>query len=122
MHPVTNIAVFRTGAIAAILLAMSVAPAWATEYISREEWPGIQRGIQVTQHPKLARVVDQFDRSGDATIVILYPGGEAGHDWAREIRNWLVALSVPSRRIALRPGSGVPGSLALQVEQGADSR
>lgn len=107
----------RYGAIAAILAGIWAAPASATEYIAREEWPGIQRGIQVTQYPRLAAVVNEFDRSGDATIVILYPGGDAGHNWAVEIRDWFVALGIPSRRVAMRPGSGVPGSLGLRVEE-----
>lgn len=92
-------------------------PARATEYIARDEWPDIQRGIQVTQYPKLAAIVNRFDRTPGSGIVILYPGGEAGHRWATEIRDWFVALGVPSGSIALRPGSGVPGSLALDVEQ-----
>lgn len=106
----------RGGAAAAALIGMFAVPVWATEYISRDEWPHIQRGIQVTQYAKLAGVVDVFDRTEDASIVVLYPGGEAGHDWAIEIRDWLVALGIPSRMIALRPGSGVPGSIGVRVE------
>lgn len=103
--------------IAAALAVMAAGPAWATEYISREEWPSIQRGIQVTQYSRLAGIVNEFDRAGSSSIVILYPGGEAGYNWATEIRDWLVALGVSSRMIALRPGSGVPGSIGLQVER-----
>lgn len=88
-----------------------------TEYISRQEWPAIQRGIQVTQYTKLAGIADQFDRTPGSNIVIMHPGGEAGYTWATEIRNWFVALGIPARMIALRPGSDVPGSLGLRVEQ-----
>lgn len=91
-------------------------PAWATEYIARDEWPDIQRGIQVTQYPKLARIVNRFDRTPGSSIVVLYPGGEAGHRWATEIRDWFVALGIPGRSVILRPGSGVPGSLALEIQ------
>lgn len=96
---------------------IAVVPAWATEYIDRDAWPTIQRGIQVTQFAPLVNVVNEFDRAPESSLVILYPGGEAGQAWATEIRDWLVALGIPGRRIALRPGSGVPGSLGLQVEQ-----
>lgn len=96
---------------------IAAATASATEYIDRDAWPTIQRGIQVTQYAPLANLVNEFDRTPEASLVILYPGGEAGQAWATEIRDWLVALGLPSRRIALRPGSGVPGSLGLQVEQ-----
>ncbi|MBS1270614.1 MAG: hypothetical protein MAG794_01572 [Gammaproteobacteria bacterium] len=107
----------RYRVVAAICFAVTTMSAWGTEYISPGEWPDIQRGIQVTQYAKLAGIVDEFDRSPDANIVILYPGGKAGHNWAVEIRNWFVALGIASRKIALRPGSGVPGSLGLQVEK-----
>jgi len=105
------------GVVLAALAGGATAPVLATEYIAREQWPAIQRGIQVTQYAKLAGIVNEFDRTPDSSIVILYPGGEAGQGWATEIRNWLVALGVPSHRIALRPGSGRPGSLGLQVEK-----
>lgn len=107
----------RYAVTATALSTMAAVPAWATEYISREEWPRIQRGIQVTQYAKLAGVVNALDRTEDASIVVLYPGGEAGHDWAIEIRDWFVALGIPSRLIALRPGSGVPGSIGVRVEE-----
>lgn len=100
-----------------VLVFTAAAPAWGVEYIARDEWPVIQRGIQVTQYAKLAGIVDEYDRNPESNIVILYPGGEAGETWAREIRDWFVALGIPSREIALRPGSGEPGSLALQVEK-----
>ncbi|MGA8262736.1 MAG: hypothetical protein WB783_21235 [Arenicellales bacterium] len=99
-----------------VLALAAVAPAGATEYISRQEWPAIQRGIQVTQYTRLSRIVDQLDREPGSRIVILYPGGEAGHQWGLEIRNWFVALGIPSRVIALNPGSGRPDSVALEVD------
>lgn len=109
-----------SGAYRAVLLVtacLAAAPAWSTVYIARDEWPAIQRGIQVTQYAKLADIVNEYDRNPESTIVILYPGGQAGESWAGEIRDWFVALGVPSRQIALRPGSGEPGSLALRVEK-----
>ncbi|MDZ7840506.1 MAG: hypothetical protein U5R46_06755 [Gammaproteobacteria bacterium] len=104
------------GLIAVLLSGLFPAPARATEYIPRDEWPSIQRGIQVTQYARLAGIVNEFDRRGGASIVISYPGGEAGHNWAIEIRDWFVALGIPSRMIVLRPGSGVPETVALDVE------
>lgn len=97
-------------------IALFTSPAGATEYIARDQWPAIQRGIQITQFARLAGIVNEFDRQPDSNIVILYPGGAAGQGWAEEIRDWFVALGIPSRNLALRPGSGQPGSLVLQVE------
>lgn len=110
---------YRPGLVLLTALWMGVAGTHAAEtvYISRAEWPAIQRGIQVTQYARLAGIVNEFDRVPDSNIVVLYPGGDAGHTWAIQIRDWFVALGVPARLIALRPGSGVPGSLGLRVEQ-----
>jgi len=105
------------GVVLVVVWGLFGVPAWGAEYIDREEWPAIQRGIQVTQYAKLARVVDELERTPNATLVILYPGGEAGQAWAMEIRDWLVALAIPARFVAMRPGSGVPGALGLQVER-----
>lgn len=96
---------------------VTAAPAWGTEYISRDEWPVLKRGIQVTQYARLAGIVNEYDRAPGSHIVVLYPGGQAGESWATEIHDWLVALGIPSREISLRPGSGRPGSLALRVEK-----
>lgn len=112
-----TVGAIRAALVAALLTGLWSGPAWATEYISRDEWPAIQRGIQVTQYARIAGVVNALDRTDGAGIVILHPGGAAGHDWALEIRDWLVALAVPSRMITLRPGSGVPGAIGLQVEE-----
>lgn len=109
---------YWTRAVALVVASgIAGAPAWGTEYIDRDEWPDIQRGIQITQFAPLAKVVNELDRTPDASLVVLYPGGESGQAWATEIRDWLVALGVPSRSIALRPGSGEPGALGLQVER-----
>lgn len=107
----------RIAAVATLSMNGYAVSASETEYISRQEWPGIQRGIQVTQYAKLAGIANEFDRVPDSNIVIMYPGGEAGYNWAIEVRDWFVALGIPTRMIALRPGSGVPGSLGLRVEE-----
>lgn len=108
------------GVVAAALMGLATAPAWSTEYISGEEWPAIQRGIQITQYSKLARIVNELDRTPGSSIVILHPGGAAGSNWAADIHDWFVALGVPSRFITMRPGSGVPGALGLEVEKQGD--
>ncbi|HSH43946.1 MAG TPA: hypothetical protein VK973_17620 [Arenicellales bacterium] len=104
---------------AALGLAMLATRAAAVEYIAPDEWPELQRGIQVTQYARLAGIVDQFDRTENGLVVILYPGGASGQQWATGIRDWFVALGIPGRRIELRPGSGVPESIGLRVEQSA---
>lgn len=99
------------------VVLVTAAPAWGTEYISRDEWPVLKRGIQVTQYARLADIVNEYDRTPGSHIVVLYPGGETGENWATEIHDWLVALGIPSREILLRPGSGRPASVALRVEK-----
>jgi len=50
-----------------------------------------------------------------STLVIRYPGGEAGLVWASELRDWLVALGVPPAALSLAPGAGGEG-LRLALE------
>ena len=46
-----------------LALCAAAVPAWPTEYIARDQWPDIDRGIQVTQYAKLAGVVNEVVES-----------------------------------------------------------
>jgi len=51
-------------------------------------------------------------------VTIRYPGGDKGNAWALELREWLVALGIPSNYIVLEPGSGGQDRLLLLLEAG----
>lgn len=89
--------------------------------ISIDDWARPKDGRAVVHMQPLARAVRALAASGDSELVINYPGGEQGSLWAHELRSWLVALGVSSRRLRLAPGSQREDALDIQVVQGSES-
>lgn len=86
------------------------------ELIYHQDWIKIANATSVLQLPALQRVVDQFEANENSKIVIQYPGGDAGNEWAVELRDWLVSLGVSVNEIELQPGSGTPEALVVKTE------
>ncbi len=101
-----------------IMLTVSVwsASSGAAELIQRQDWEKVTSAVSVLQLPALQRVFGSFESGADTIIVIQYPGGDAGNEWAIELRDWLVAFGIRHDRIELQPGSGVPGAIAIEAE------
>lgn len=55
--------------------------------------------------PGLLAVMQQVMQQPNSGVVLHYPEDERGEIWAEELRDWLVALGLPSNRIQLIPGS-----------------
>ena len=91
-------------------------PTYGGELIYRQDWTRITSATSVLQLPALARVVREFEADEDVVIVIQYPGGDDGNQWAFELRDWLVALGIGSSKIKLRPGSGAPDAIMIKTE------
>jgi hypothetical protein len=89
----------------------------AAELLSYAGWRSIHNGNVLLQTPALQRIVARFDQSEDAKLVIRYPGGDRGNTLALELRDWFVALGVGSQRILIEPGSGIPDTMVLYVEE-----
>ena len=88
------------------------------ELIYRQDWVKIKNATSVLQLPALQRVVSQFEADDGSAIVIQYPGGDRGNQWAIELRDWLVSLGISSNEIQLQPGSGVPEAIVIKTESG----
>ena len=88
----------------------------ADELIYYRDWVKIKNATSVLQLPALQRVVSEFEANEKSKIVIQYPGGDEGNDWAIELRNWLVALGISSHEIQMQPGSGVPQAIVIKTE------
>ncbi len=99
--------------VAGAVLAGWLVTASAAEMIHRAEWPVVRSGMTLLQLPAMQRVMVEFDRVEDGRIVIHYPGGDRGMQWATDLRDWLVALGVSASRIDLAPGSGIPDTLVI---------
>ncbi len=107
---------FRIFVIAILLLSIQ-APTASAELLSRAAWPEVRSGTAIVRIPALQRVMRRFEGMRHGVIVIRYPGGDQGNQWAVELRDWLVALGVASNQIVLEPGSGVPGTMAIDAKE-----
>ena len=79
------------------------------------EWARPRSGEAVAAMPTVREAVYVWAQSPGAALVIRHPRGEAGILWAEELRDWLVAMGVPSADIDLRVGSGLEGRVELAI-------
>jgi hypothetical protein len=90
-----------------LLLLLTAAPALAEQaVISAAQWPQPVTGRALAAMAPLRATIAALDKDPALRLRIRFPGGDAGTAWARELRDWLVALGVASARIDLAPGSG----------------
>ncbi len=85
---------------------------WA---LSAEQWARPRSGASLVRMAPLPEVVARLD-GGSGQLTIAYPGGEEGSLWAHELRSWLVALGISSRRIQLVSGGQQRGALDLRLQ------
>lgn len=88
----------------------------AEDVLRALEWPAVRTGESVRRIQAVRNAVAALGEQPRAALFVRYPGGEAGQGWALEVREWLVALGVPTVRIVLEPGSGVPDAITLDVK------
>lgn len=100
-----------------VCLLLILQPAAAAELLTRAEWPAVRSGTVIVRIPALQRVMRQFEGMKQGIIVIRYPGGDRGNEWALELRDWLVALGVASSQLLLEPGSGFPDTMVIHAEE-----
>ncbi len=85
--------------------------------LSAEQWARPRSGTSLVAMAPLGEVVQSLQADEGRALVIGYPGGEEGSLWAYELRSWLVALGIPSRRIQLQSGSQERDALDLRIEE-----
>lgn len=101
-----------------LLLMMAVSMPQAADLplqITASEWAQPRSGAELLRDPVLAESVRQLQAKPGSTIEILYPGGDSGALWARELQAWLVALGIDSSRIRALPGSEAADLLQLRI-------
>jgi hypothetical protein len=84
--------------------------------LSGEAWARPRSGAGLVAMEPLGEVVRHLQENDEQRLFIGHPGGEEGSLWAHELRSWLVALGIPSRRIQLQSGSRQAGVLELRVQ------
>jgi hypothetical protein len=83
-----------------------------------EDWPDRRTTKTVLSIPPIKKLLALFIEDSRRQVTIRYPGGDKGNSWALELREWLVALGIPSSYIVLEPGSGGQDRLLLLLEAG----
>ena len=81
-----------------------------------EDWPDRRTTKTVLFIPPIKKLLALFVENSRQQVPIRYPGGDKGNAWALELREWLVALGIPSNYIVLEPGSGGQDRLLLLLE------
>ena len=83
--------------------------------ISRSDWPIGATVEAVIAIPQLKFAVQRLTSSENAILIVRYPGGDAGNQWAINVRSRLVSLGIESRHIEIQPGSGIEDTLLIIV-------
>ena len=83
--------------------------------VARYEWPQQNSADAILQIPQLRRAIARFFETEDAQLIIRYPGGDVGNEWAIQLHDNLVSLGIESSRISLEPGSGVEETILVIV-------
>ena len=81
-----------------------------------ENWPDRRTTKTVLSIQPIKKLLELFVESTRYQVTIRHPGGDKGNAWALELREWLVALGIPSHYIVLEPGSGGQDRLLLLLE------
>ncbi len=83
--------------------------------LTQYEWPDSASADAVLQIPQIRTAVARLMGTEDAQMIIRYPGGDAGNQWAIDLRNILVSLGIESSLMVLQPGSGYEETLVVIV-------
>jgi len=88
----------RTGWLLAALLIPATALA-ETLTITSEHWSRPRSAAYVASLPEVRRALEIFERQPEGVVVLHHANTDEAALWAEELRGWLVALGLPSRRI-----------------------
>jgi hypothetical protein len=80
-----------------------------------QDWPEPRRAEALAAYPPLRVLVGQMEAQPEPLLLIRHAGGEAGSGFAQAVRAALVALGVPSARIALEPEPGEADRLIITL-------
>jgi hypothetical protein len=100
-----------------ILVFVAAGEAHAAECaLGAADWSRPRSGEMVRELAPVAECVRAWHRDPQQRLVLIHVAGEDGSLWAVELRDWLVALGVPSSAIELRAVGVDPDVLTLRVE------
>ncbi len=98
------------------LVATSAAAVQLHEQVlKRAQWPTPATGRAVLGLAAVQQALRRFAENGKVTVVISYPGGDPGRQWAAELHDWLVIFGVPTQYLQIQLGSGAADQLLISV-------
>ncbi len=80
-----------------------------------EQWELARSGDTLLSLPVINHVITTWLKDKQKKIEIRYPGGEHGEFWVQELRDWLVALGIPSKNMLTSPGSGADDVIKFTI-------
>lgn len=88
-----------------------------------EQWELSRNGERLLAIDGMSEIVEAWSSDTRQAIELQYPGGEEGELWVYQLKDWLVALGIPSKNLVAVPGSGQADVIRLQViRSGEDFR
>lgn len=105
----------KTSSIAFIILFLLSPLASGMEILRADEWAVPKQAATILAMPAIRKSMQLIQNSPSNTLRIRYPGGDEGTLWANELRSWLIALGLSSKRIDLVPGSATASTIELEV-------
>ena len=80
-----------------------------------ETWDTSRHGEVILKMPELSEIVKKWMLDPQQLIELRYPGGEEGELWVEELKDWMVALGVPSSAVQLSPGSAAEDIINIKL-------
>ncbi len=106
----------RRALLALVLAIAAGAQAETGCVVSAAEWSRPRSAAMVRALPGVRDCVQAWFATPDRHLILVSAPGEEGGLWATELRDWLVALGVPSASIELRAVGTDKEQLLLRLE------
>jgi len=84
--------------------------------ISEQQWSIPKNSESILEIRALRDAVKLLADNPNSLLLIKYPGGEDGVLWASELKGWLIALGLSSKRIELFSGTSKVNQIELQIK------
>ena len=88
-----------------LLISINVLAQDVNIELRAEIWDIPRHGESVLEIPELSSIMQKWMADPQQKIELRYPGGEEGELWVEELRDWFVALGMPSNVVQISPGS-----------------
>ena len=85
------------------------------ELLHSDEWLLPKQAKTILEMPAIHKSMQKLTNNIDSSLQLKYPGGDEGTLWVNELRSWLVALGLPSKRIKLIQGSAISTTIEFEV-------